>query len=286
VTDIAAYRVYTLNLDLQRLPIIEELGKDDADNFDIFGLLGWAAIYYARCGIPVHPLRSSSKVPVTDHGVKDSTTDTRRIRSWWRRHPNHNIGLACGVIFDVLDVDCKDDKPGYESLTRLRLAGITQGAWAAARTPTGGRHVLFAPSDDGNHSNGASGLDFRGIGGYVVAPPSRTKDGVYRWEFSQPDAYGRAFDWAAAMECIYGPAPKPEHRTYVSSGDLAGLVGTVAGAEVGERNNALYWAACRAHEQGLPADELLTAAVARGLPETDAARTIASASRAPQRRPA
>src|SRR5688500_8284211 len=71
-----------------------------------------------------------------------------------------------------------------------------------------------------------------------------------------------------------------------STGDLGGLVGFVANAEVGDRNNSLYWAACRAHEQGLPTGELLAAAVARGLSEADAADTIASASRAPQRRTA
>jgi hypothetical protein len=149
VTDIAACREYTLNLDLQRLPILEELGKDDRDNFDMFGPLGWAAIYYARAGIPVFPLAPGSKIPHKGSaGVKDATTDTRRIRPWRRRHPNDNIGLACGVIFDALDIDCKDRKPGYESLTRLRLAGLTQGAWATAHTPTGGRHVLFAPSGE------------------------------------------------------------------------------------------------------------------------------------------
>jgi hypothetical protein len=286
VTDIAACREYTLNLDLQRLPILEELGKDDRDNFDMFGPLGWAAIYYARAGIPVFPLAPGSKIPHKGSaGVKDATTDTRRIRPWRRRHPNDNIGLACGVIFDALDIDCKDRKPGYESLTRLRLAGLTQGAWATAHTPTGGRHVLFAPSGDGNHSNGASGLDFRGVGGYIVASPSRVEKGVYQWEFAAPDARGRPFDWTAAMECLYGLPPKPEHRANVPPGDLGGLVGTVANAEVGERNNALYWAACRANEQDLPTDELLAAAVARGLSQTDAVRTITSASRAPQRRP-
>jgi Bifunctional DNA primase/polymerase, N-terminal len=142
------------------------------------------------------------------------------------------------------------------------------------------------PSGDGNHADAKSGLDFRGGGGYIVAPPSRTKDGVYQWEFSEPDARGRTFDWQAAMECLYGPPPKPEHRANVPSGDLGGLVGFVEGSEVGGRNAALYWAACRAHEQDLPTEDLLAAAVARGLPEAEASRTIASASRAPLRRPA
>ena len=72
----------------------------------------------------------------------------------------------------MLDVDTKDGRPGTDSVTRLRLAGLTVGAWAAATTPSGGRHILFTPSGDGNHGNAASGLDFRGIGGYIVGAPS------------------------------------------------------------------------------------------------------------------
>jgi hypothetical protein len=265
-------REHTLRLDLQRLPIIAELGEGwDAHR--------WAAIFYGRTGIPVFPLVPESKIPHRGSaGVDDATTDLRRIRAYWTRHPNDNVGLACGAVFDVLDVDTKDGRPGYESLRRLRLAGLTQGTWGAALTPTGGRHILFAPSGDGNHADRASGLDFRGVGGYIVAAPSRTEDGVYRWEFSVPDARGRTFDWGAAMECLYGSPPKPEHRVQ-NSGELGGLVGFVESAEPGGRNIALFWAACRAYEQGLSTDELLAAAVARGLPEREAARTVASANR-------
>lgn len=276
---IAELREHTLKLDLQRLPIIDELGKDPDDS-DLLDPLGWAAVYYARAGIPVFPLSPGTKIPLArSNGVDDASTDVRRVRAWWRDHRHHNIGLACGVRFDVLDVDCKDGRPGYESLTRLRLAGLTQGAWASSRTPTGGQHVLFTPSADGNHADQRSGLDFRGVGGYIVAPPSRTKDGAYRWEFSDPDARGRPFDWHGAMECLHVPPPKPEHRADVPSGDLGGLVGFVESAEVGGRNNALHWAACKAHQEGLPTAELLAAATGRGLPEAEAARTIASASR-------
>jgi hypothetical protein len=164
-------REYTLRLDLGRLPIIAELGRDAAIQED---RMRWAAIFYARCGIPVFPLQPGGKAPLArTHGVNDASTDLRKIRARWARNPVDNIGLACGVIFDVLDVDVKDGRPGYESLARLRLAGLTQGAWAAARTPTGGRHVLFAASGDGNHGDRSSGLDFRGLGGYIVAPPYR-----------------------------------------------------------------------------------------------------------------
>jgi hypothetical protein len=81
---------YTQQLDLQRFT---ELNTEP---------LEWAAVFYARVGIPVFPLMPGKKVPATKHGKDDATTDLRVIRSWWRRNPNHNIGLVCGVIFDAL----------------------------------------------------------------------------------------------------------------------------------------------------------------------------------------
>ena len=262
---------HTQQLDLLRLP---ELNDEP---------LSWAAFFYARSGIPVHPLRPGSKIPTTRHGVKDATTDTKQVRDHWRDHPDDNIGLATGALFDVLDVDTKDGQPGRESLTRLRIGGFTVGAWAAATTPSGGRHVLFAPSGDGNHVNKSSGLDFRGRGGFIVAAPSITEVGTYRWEFADPDARSGVFDWMAAMEHLHGPPPRPEHRASTGSGDLAALAGFVGNAGDHERNSKLYWASARAHEDGLPTDELLAAAVGRGLSPSEASKTITSACTAPPR---
>lgn len=270
---------------LQRLP---ELNTEP---------LGHAALFYAGAGIPVHPLLPGRKVPATKNGFKDATTDLQRVRDYWQRHPHHNIGLATGHKFDVLDVDTKDGRPGAESLTRLRIVGLTVGAWAAAATPSGGRHILFVPSGNGNHGNKASGLDYRGIGGYIAAPPSHTVEivkpngdieqceGTYRWEFADPDARGRAFNWQAAMEHLWGPAPRPEHRPTSETSDIGGLAAFMQAAGQGERNNALYWAACRAYEDGLPADQLQAAAEAAGLPAAEAARSSASACHAPRRQP-
>jgi Bifunctional DNA primase/polymerase, N-terminal len=279
---ISACRNHTERLDLQRLP---ELNSE---------ALPWAAAFYARAGIPVHPLRPGMKLPATKNGFKDATTDLRTVQDFWRNNPDHNIGIATGHKFDVLDVDTKDGRPGADSLTRLRLAGLTIGAWAAATTPSGGRHILFTPSGDGNHGNQVSGLDFRGIGGYIVGAPSHLieirkpngdidqHEGTYQWEFADPDARRGCFNWVAAMEHLHGPPPRPEHRAS-TDGSVGDLVGFVEASEPGGRNNALFWAACRAFDQGLPTDELLAAAVARGLTERAAAATIASARQTPRR---
>ncbi|MDG4864865.1 primase alpha helix C-terminal domain-containing protein, partial [Streptomyces sp. T-3] len=61
-----------------------------------------------------------------------------------------------------------------------------------------------------------------------------------------------------------------------------GLVHFVLGARVGQRNTRLFWAACRAYENGIGeslAPELTAAAVQTGLTEREAQSTIASAAR-------
>jgi hypothetical protein len=68
----------------------------------------------------------------------------------------------------------------------------------------------------------------------------------------------------------------------VSTGSDAGLVRVVAHAAEGNRNHALHWAACRAHERGSdPAllTTLVDAAIHAGLSEAEARRTVQSASR-------
>ncbi|NUK43537.1 DNA primase, partial [Streptomyces lunaelactis] len=61
-----------------------------------------------------------------------------------------------------------------------------------------------------------------------------------------------------------------------------GLVQFVLAAHEGQRNTRLFWAACRAYENGFGddlADALTEAAVRAGLTEREARATIASADR-------
>jgi len=51
------------------------------------------------------PLVPGGKRPLTDHGVKDATTDEATIRGWWARWPDANIGIATGHGLVVIDVD-------------------------------------------------------------------------------------------------------------------------------------------------------------------------------------
>lgn len=66
--------------------------------------LGQAALAYARVGVAVFPVEPRGKRPLTVHGFQDATTSAERIRGWWKRWPQANIGLPCQHWW-VLDVD-------------------------------------------------------------------------------------------------------------------------------------------------------------------------------------
>lgn len=133
-----------------------------------------SALWYAEQGVDVFPCRPGEKVPATKHGLKDATADAETIREWWARIPRANIGLATGGMFDVLDID------DWLHVNTAVEAIIEEGFGFVA-TPRGGSHIYLRASGDGNATNLVPGVDFRGVGGYVLAPPSVLPNGKYRW---------------------------------------------------------------------------------------------------------
>jgi hypothetical protein len=128
-----------------------------------------AALAYAGWGWPVLPLRPGRKTPATRHGLHDASTDPDQVRAWWTRWPEANIGLTTGVRFDVLDVD----PAGLRWLGELRhVGGAELAVHGEVSTPRGGMHLYLPASGHGNLVGLACGVDYRGVGGYVVAPPS------------------------------------------------------------------------------------------------------------------
>jgi hypothetical protein len=127
------------------------------------------------CGqVGKHPL--GSLVP---HGIKDATTNRARILAWWTRHPLANIGLATGQLFDVLDVD---GPAGEQAIRALAAEHGLVSSGPLVRTG-GGWHFYLSPISPGNaRPAGLAHVDWRGRGGYVVAPPSRHASGhPYQW---------------------------------------------------------------------------------------------------------
>lgn len=133
-----------------------------------------SALWYAEQGISVFPCKPGEKVPATRNGVKDATVERAQIDEWWTRNPEANIGLATGGRFDVLDID------DWTHVTE-QINDIVEEGFGYVATPRGGSHVYLPASGDGNAANLVPGVDFRGVGGYVLAPPSALPNGSYRW---------------------------------------------------------------------------------------------------------
>ena len=150
-----------------------------------------AALGYARdAGWPVFPCRTSDKGPLTANGFKDATTDAAQITAWWTRWPDAMIGIPMGPktgVF-VIDLDVRDDgRDGLACLAGLEAEHGDLPPCPVVITPSGGRHLYFAFDHDrpATTSRGRLpvGVDVRGYGGYVIAPPSVRADGEsYQWE--------------------------------------------------------------------------------------------------------
>lgn len=257
--------------------------------------LAVAARSLAAAGVPVFPCVVEGKRPLTRRGFLDASSDPEQIAAWWSRTPNANIGIptgaASGVV--VVDVDVHGPHDGRAAYRRATDAGLVDGAGLLVRTPTGGAHVYF-PATPGREQRSwqaaTAGVDFRGDGGYIIAPPSRRIiDGsVRRYEVADIAAHSVGTVDAARLRDFLDPRPVAPPRASSGSMDMESerLAAWVAGRGEGERNRGLFWAACRLAENGVsPADALDAlgaAAQSAGLGDREITTTIRSAYRATQ----
>jgi hypothetical protein len=230
------------------------------DGSDVSTLpLADAALHYASRGLRVFPITPGRKEPpkVTDWPNR-ATTDLAQVTEWWERWPTANIAIATGDPFDVLDFDTADAARAY-TVSDAEADGLD--VLSAVKTPKG-LHLQIRPTGRRNGENIApeiaEGIDYRGPGGYIVAPPSvitptdTHPGGTYRW-LEQPP---RLPATGASLRDVLQPRTAQPDRstssgTEVSSATmtpwgatvLAGEAKRVSEAAPGTRNSALNIAA-------------------------------------------
>lgn len=256
----------------------------------------------ASFGVPVFPVWSDSKRPVTRHGFHDATTDAWQVEAWWSTVPSASLavptGMASGIV--VLDVDVHGRVNGYEAATRAKRAGLLTGWELMARTPSGGMH-LYYPADRAveqrSWQSAGAGIDFRGDGGYIIVPPSARLIGNQLKHYIV-EQVNRGFTNTLDVDRLRGslePKPDKPRRSFSTDRpmDVDRLTAWVSRLQEGERNHGLFWAACKMAEtdiaQGTALDALTTAGSNAGLTEREVATTVRSAYRtvhgAPAREP-
>ncbi len=187
----------------------------------------------ARCDSPAkHPMAR-----LAPRGVKNASADPATVRHWWSIAPLANIGLATGPVV-VLDIDPRHG--GDESLSTLeRQHGTVPHTWRVL-TGGGGEHIYFAVSQGSEIRNSAGrlgqGLDIRGVGGYVVAPPSVHISGhPYAWSVDHhPDHAPLALMPGWMVHLLLGPAAAGQKATVQDWRELV-----TDGVQDGCRNTAV-----------------------------------------------
>ena len=238
-----------------------------------------AALEYAAQGLAVFPLQPRSKEPATPHGCKDATTDTAQIEQWFRGHDNYNLAIATGEKsggLTVIDLDIEEDKGinGYESITEWQRSHGTLTDTAGTITGRGGYHWLYRTTKHVTNRAGLlPGVDIRGEGGYIVAPPSIHPNGrQYEWEQDISD-YGIAPLDSNILELI-------QDNRRQSSFTITEQV------QEGMRNETIFKLACSLQRKGLSDAAIMAAAEAENtskcvppLSDQEVSRIVGSALR-------
>lgn len=212
------------------------------------------ALKYAKAGFAVFPLEVSGKKPLTTNGCKDATKDLGVIKAWWGNTPNANIGIATGSVSGglfAIDLDIDEDKGinGYETLKQWEQSNGKLPDTCQTITGRGGYHLLFRSDKQiRNRVNILEGIDIRGEGGYIVAPPSMHPNGNrYEWEYGLEDIEIQKADFNVYNLLNYKGKEMGQFQLPVS-------------IPSGERTATLVKLVCSLQSKGL-SDETIKAAV-------------------------
>ena len=176
------------------------------------GRIHAAARDYAARGWSVIPVEPRGKRPLVAWlEFQERTAGANEINAWFRRWPDANVGIVTGRRSGLVVVDVDPRHGGLESVAGLEVEHGALPLTIEAATGGGGRHLYFAHPGPTvpNRVGAAPGIDLRGDGGCVVAPPSIHPSGRrYAW------APGRGPDEAplAPLPPWLHESPRAERR--------------------------------------------------------------------------
>lgn len=205
---------------------------------------------------PLSILPLKGKIPAIPggHGAKGASNSADQVEKWWTDRPNANIGIATGEVngIVVIDVDVDNEK-GLDGAITLASAekeyGKLPDTWTV-NTPRGGYHLYFKypagkaisiGTDIFNNTHGP-GIDYRGNGGLVVAPPSMHPDVKKRYEWDverNPRTMGIA-DLPEKWVSILAKSEKDMSERFI----LPDII------DDGSRNKTLFHYACSLRGKG------------------------------------
>lgn len=225
------------------------------------------ALEYASMGFAVLPVKLMDKAPACAHGCKDATADLDAIAELFSRSCNVGIatGKRSGGLFVIdLDVDEDTGKDGTATAMEWQREHGEFPETAVSLTGGGGVQLLYrAEAPVACSVNCKLGVDIRGEGGYIVAPPSIHPCGAfYEWKAAPDDVEVAEADSnvLAFVEFVQAGAS----GGHSNRGARRGKRGPVfpepfmlpSTIHEGERDNTLFRYACSLWSKGLDPDEV------------------------------
>jgi hypothetical protein len=248
-----------------------------------------AALGYLARGWGVIPVEPAGKRPlVAWEGFQRHAPGPDQVRAWWRTWPDANVAIVTGSGSSLVVLDIDPRHAGGASLVELERRHGAFPPTIEALTGGGGRHLYFAHPGGvvRNRVGLAAGIDLRGDGGLVVAPPSLHASGHhYRWadgRAPEEATLRRLPGWLRVLGGDEQPGrghPRTWWRKLLREGVAAG-----------ERNNAIASLTGHLLVHGIDPDVALELLLCWNrqrcrppLPDDEVARTVESIKRTQQR---
>jgi hypothetical protein len=277
-------------------------------------LVAAAADYISR-GLRVIALTGKApNVAVHKRGLydalsKESIDPAKPLASLWYAFAHKDttgIGILTGDPYYVVDIDGEAGAQAWAEILGVSLP--IPERWVAS---TGrGLHLWYAHSKDWcdchqEYRTAKLGdkLDFKGLGGYVAAPPSLHPNGnVYKWLMDPDD--GPPLEMPQELHKILHRTQVVEASAFTKERDqmrskrrtcaledgklwattsFTGIISKMLNESEGNRNGMLYWCARTMIEEGAEQsdmDDLADAAMRAGLSGYEIRQTVKSAVRA------
>lgn len=219
------------------------------------------ALWAVRRGLPVLPVKPNSKEPfdkdrgddpVLAGGVRIATTDPNVVESWFRHNPAINYGIAMGG--GLVALDCDAGKPTFQ----VDYVKLDYPATLEMESRSGGAHIVLRVDFDAGQKDlaGASSINVRARGGYIVGPGSVVDGKRYKVVVDAPIA-----DCPSALAARLsrrGERAEANNTTPVGGMDTTaalahayGILAQHSGVDEGNRDNECFRVACRLKDEGV-----------------------------------
>lgn len=203
------------------------------------------ALNYREMGFSVLPVQKNKKPYIAWEKYQKEIAEVELIKQWWERYPTANVAIVTGEIsnLNVIDVDSEQAMNALAEILPDTLVTPT------ARTPRGGWHYYHQSMNGlGNAIGFMENCDFKGNGGYIIAPPSS------------------GYSWLPNLNILeVDPAPLPDSVLKVIKTALSNVqTPTESNKEMvnfkkGSRDETIFHLALSLAKSGMPRGEVETA---------------------------